>query len=177
MLYSIICPNFIAWLHFRVILGNICIVIVCEPNRDAVFFTWPKSRDKIRNVLQTRRVFKIKLKHFSSFLKSFHWSKYNNFLEGEGPILQAWILAADMRQSPAKNRLVSDKDCFATDTVVRRELKKKLFISYQRLKTQKHSISIGIYCFGFFMNILIDNLLLQFFYIPNRTLSLSKKIL
>ena len=29
-------------------------------------------------------------------------------------------------------------------------------------KTRKHSVSIGVYCFGFFMNILKDSLLMQF---------------
>ena len=33
------------------------------------------------------------------------------------------------------------------------------------------------YCFTFFMNILIDNLMMQFFHNPHRTMSLSKEIL
>ena len=57
-----------------------------------------------------------------------------------------------------------------------RKLKKN--ISYQYTKTHKHSVSIGfIYCFGFFMNILIANLLMQFFNITNCTMCLSKTIL
>ena len=42
---------------------------------------------------------------------------------------------------------------------------------------QKHLVSIGLYYFVFFMKILLDNLLMQFFYVPNGTTSLSKKIL
>ena len=39
---------------------------------------------------------------------------------------------------------------------------KKFFISYRRLKTQKHSVSIGLSAVVFlFMRILIDNLLKQ----------------
>ena len=65
---------------------------------------------------------------------------------------------------------------FTTDLIVRHEVKKN-FMSNCRLKTQKPSVSTGLYCFGFFMNILIDNLLMQFIHVPNRTMRLSKKIL
>ena len=58
------------------------------------------------------------------------------------------------------------------DTVVRGDAKK--IISYRRLKTQEHSVSIGYYCF--FIDILISDLLMHFFHIPNRTMCLSKKI-
>ena len=51
-------------------------------------------------------------------------------------------------------------------------------MSYPRLKALKHSVSINLSCSEFsFMNILIDNLLMQFFYIQNRKMCLSKKIL
>ena len=43
--------------------------------------------------------------------------------------------------SDKKNRVMSDKICFTTGTVVRREVKKN-YISYRRLKTRKHSVSI-----------------------------------
>ena len=57
-------------------------------------------------------------------------------------------------------------------------MKLKYFcINYRSLKTRKHSISIDLYCFSLFMIILIDNLLMQFFHILNRTMYLSKKIL
>ena len=43
-------------------------------------------------------------------------------------------------------------------------VKLRKIISYRCLKTQKHLVSIGLSCSGSsFMNILIDNLLLQFF--------------
>ena len=54
---------------------------------------------------------------------------------------------------------------------------KFFFISYRPLKTQKHLVSIDIYYFGFFMKSLTDNLLMQFFYVPDRTMCLIKKIL
>ena len=72
---------------------------------------------------------------------------------------------------------MSDENCFMTDTAVRREIKKKFFISYRRLKTQKHSVSIGHFRSVFFMNILIDNLQRRFFYIQDRKMCLSKKVL
>ena len=51
------------------------------------------------------------------------------------------------RKSGKKNQLMSDKNCFTTDTVGRREVKK--FVSYGRLKTQKHLVSTGLPCSGF----------------------------
>ena len=64
------------------------------------------------------------------------WSKqkFNN--------LQAWILGPDIEQCPAKDRVMFDESCFTTDTIVQREIKE--FISYQRLKTQKHSVRKGL---------------------------------
>ena len=43
---------------------------------------------------------------------------------------------------------MSDDSFFTTDTVVQPEVKKKS-ISYQRLKTQKHSVSINLFFGGF----------------------------
>ena len=37
---------------------------------------------------------------------------------------QAWILAPDIGQCPAKNRVISDEGGFTADTVVRCEVKK-----------------------------------------------------
>ena len=51
------------------------------------------------------------------------------------------------------------------------------FLSYQRLKTQKHSVSIGLFCSAFFYEILIESLFMQFFYIQNHKICLIKKIL
>ena len=75
-----------------------------------------------------------------------------------------------------KNRVMSYLGWFRTETVVQGEIKCFL-LSCRRLKTQKHSVSIGVCCLGFFMIILIDNLLVQFFHIPNCMMCLSKKIL
>ena len=71
------------------------------------------------------------------------------------------MLAPRIGQCPAKNRITSNKNYFTTDTVVWYEVKKK---SYRRLT-------------DVFMNILIDDLLIQFFCIQNRKMCLSKKIL
>ena len=78
--------------------------------------------------------------------------------------MQAWVLAPDIEQCPAKNRVMSDKSCFTTETVVRCEVKKLFYTDV-------------FAALDFFMNILIDNLLMQFFHIPNRTMWSSKKIL
>ena len=51
-------------------------------------------------------------------------------------------------QCPAKNRVLSNKGCFATDTFVGREAW-IVFISYRSFKTLKHLVSIGHHCFGF----------------------------
>ena len=66
---------------------------------------------------------------------------------------QAWILAQDIGQCQAINRVISDENCFTTDTVVRREVKKK-FITYLDLKTYKHLVRIGLSCslFSFYEN-------------------------
>ena len=89
--------------------------------------------------------------------------------------IQAWILVPDIGQRPAKIELCPKEA--ASQWTKLSGVKLNKIISYQRLKTQKHSVSIGLYCFGVFMKILIDNLLMQFFHIPNRTMCLSKKVL
>ena len=61
---------------------------------------------------------------------------------------QAWTFAPYIGQCPVINRVMPDKSCFRTDEVVRREIKEKI-ISYWRLKTRKHSISVGLSCSGF----------------------------
>ena len=38
--------------------------------------------------------------------------------------------------------------CFITDTDLGRKVK-NFFVSYQRLKPQTHSVSIGLFCYGF----------------------------
>ena len=58
---------------------------------------------------------------------------------------QTWILAPDIGQCPEKNRIISDKSCFTTDTVVCREVK-KCFTSYRGLETHNHLVSIGFSC-------------------------------
>ena len=57
-------------------------------------------------------------------------------------------ISTGIGQCPSKNRVMSDESCFTTDTVIRREVKKK-FIRYGRLETQNHSVSIGLSCSGF----------------------------
>ena len=85
------------------------------------------------------------------------WSKqkFNN--------LQAWILGPDIEQCPTENRVMFDESCFTTDTIVQREIKE--FISYRRLKTQKHSVRKGLSrSWFFFMNIALDNSRCSFLY-------------
>ena len=90
---------------------------------------------------------------------------------------QAWILASDTGQYPAKNRVMSDESCFTTETVVRREVEKKK-ISFQCLKTQKHSVSIGL-CTVFSFNEHFHKQLINavFLCVQNRKICFSKNIL
>ena len=74
LLYSINWPNFIAWLPLlHEILGNMCIVIVCQPVCEVInfeinhiflikpfFSKWPKISDKKLNLSRTKRAFKVK---------------------------------------------------------------------------------------------------------------------
>ena len=90
-------------------------------------------------------------------------------------IFCAVIIVGVAGQCLAKNRVMCDEGCFTMDKVVRREVKKNY-----NLPTSLKSEAISkrrplLLCF--FMNILIDNLLTQFFHIPNRKMCLSKKIL
>ena len=74
-----------------------------------------------------------------------------------------------------KNRVMSNKSCITMDTVVRLEVKK--IISCWCLEINKHWVSISLSCSDFSWNILINNLIAQFFYIQNRKIRLSRKIL
>ena len=91
--------------------------------------------------------------------------------------LQAWILAPEIRQYPAKIRVMSDKSYFKTGKVAYREVKKNY-----KFATSSNSEAFGkdrpflIWFFFLFINILIDNLLMQFSYIQNRKICLSKNI-
>ena len=73
------------------------------------------------------------------------------------------------------NRVMSGESCFRTDTVGRCEFSKKI-ISCGRLKNRKHLVSAGLSCsdFSFYEHF---NRHMQFFYIQNRWMCLSKKIL
>ena len=78
---------------------------------------------------------------------------------------QAGILAPDIAQFPQKNQIISKKKFF------------KIILSYLTLKFQKYSVSIVFLALVFLsVNILIDTLLMQFLYIQNRKMCLSKKI-
>ena len=71
---------------------------------------------------------------------------------------------------------MSDESCFITDTAVRHGVK-NVFISDQRLKTQKHSVSAGVFCSGFpFYEHFNRQFSEAFLYIQNRKMCLSKKI-
>ena len=68
-------------------------------------------------------------------------------------------------------RVMSDESCFRTDRTVRRQF----FISYQRLKTRKHLVSICFYRSGFsFYEHFNMQITEAFFYIQNRNMCLSK---
>ena len=59
-------------------------------SNQSVFTTCPKSQDKNLNILRTKELLRWNKKHFSSFLKGYHWSKYKKFfLEGQSPTLSA----------------------------------------------------------------------------------------
>ena len=101
LLYSINWPHFIAWLPLLCeILGNMFIAIVCKSRCDvmvdfkvnltnqAIFPTWPKSRDKSLNMLRTKRAFRMKLKTFFIIFKELSIKQITQiFLEGESPTL------------------------------------------------------------------------------------------
>ena len=77
---------------------------------------------------------------------------------------QAGILAPDIAQFPQKNQIISKKKFFL------------ILLSYLTLKFQKYSVSIVFLALVFLsVNILIDILLMQFLYIQNSKMCLSKK--
>ena len=88
MLHSINSPNSIVWFSLLLeILANMCITIVCEPGCDVMkfeinliflssyFATWPKSQDKIINILRMKELLKWNKKYFSSLLNGFQLPK------------------------------------------------------------------------------------------------------
>ena len=90
--------------------------------------------------------------------------------------LQTFFLALVIGQCPAKNWVMFDESYFTTNTVVR--VKLIFFITYRRLKTQKHSVSIGLSGSGFsFYEHFNRQLTYAVFLYSNRKMCLSKKIL
>ena len=89
LLHSINWPNFIVWLlSLRDVLGNMWVVIVSEPGSDvinfeinliflinSVFLHDQKVKTKIYITWEQKENLRWNKKHFSSFLKSFHWKK------------------------------------------------------------------------------------------------------
>ena len=73
LLYFITWPNFIVWSPLLCeILSNMCIAIVCKRVCDVMNFEVNlifHRRDKNRNILRTKRVFKMKLKAFFIIFK------------------------------------------------------------------------------------------------------------
>ena len=51
-------------------------------SNQAVFSTYPKTRDKSLNILRTKRAFKMKQKSFFIILERYHYSKQKNFFFG-----------------------------------------------------------------------------------------------
>ena len=92
MLCSITWSNFVAWWPLLLeILSNMCIVIICCPVCDVINFeikhsflikTFYIHNQKVRTKLEISQELKELLtwnltwKHFSSFLKGFHWSNF-----------------------------------------------------------------------------------------------------
>ena len=75
LLYFINCLNFIAWLLlFREILSNICIATDCEPGCDVINFEINLMSGRFF-IWEEKQLLRWNKKHFSSFLKGFHWSK------------------------------------------------------------------------------------------------------
>ena len=86
--------------------------------------------------------------------------------------MQTWILALDIGECPAKNRGMSDK--FFSQ---RKQLfGVYFFIRYHCLKTQNHSISMGLSCSAFsFYQDFNRQITYAVFYIQNRKTRLSKR--
>ena len=79
------------------------------------------------------------------------------------PSKLAWILVLDIGQPASQRTQMSD-------------VKLKNILSYRPLKTRKHLVSIVFPPLVFiFLNMLIDNLLMQFFYIQIRKMRFSVK--
>ena len=101
----------------------------------------------------------------------------NSFAEqtnAQVTIWQAWILPPDIGQSRGKSRVLPEHSCPKRGWF--------FFISYQRLKTQKPSVSLGLSYFGFtFYEHFNRQITRQFtyllFYIQNHKICLNKKIL
>ena len=90
MIYFINWPNFIVWLLFLIeILVNMCMIIFCFPGCNVMsfeinliflikpFLYMTKKWTKFLNILRKKRTLKWSKskKHFSLFLKGFHWRK------------------------------------------------------------------------------------------------------
>ena len=100
-LYSINWPNLVVWLPLLCdILSDMCIVIIWQSGCDAInfeinliFLTKPfflhdqNVKTKIYIYWEQNELLRWNKKHFSSFIKSFHWNLQNNFLEGESSTL------------------------------------------------------------------------------------------
>ena len=88
------------------------------------------------------------------------------------------MIAPDIGQCPAKNRVMSNKNYLQRTQFSGMKLEKDI-ISYRRLKTQKHSVSIGFSCFGFYFHEHFNRQFTYavFLYIQNRKMCLSKKVL
>ena len=93
-------------LFYGEILSNLCIVILCYPGCDVknfqinvIFLIKPltvdqKVKAKILISYEWEELLRRNKKHFSSFLKSFYWSKLKEFsMEGESPTLNNELLS------------------------------------------------------------------------------------
>ena len=87
------------------------------------------------------------------------------------------MLALDIRQYPEKIELCPTKAASERTQLLGLKLKKS-FASYQRLKTDKHSVSIDLPCSGFsFYERFNRQFTCAVFYIQNRKMCFTKKIL
>ena len=57
----------------------------------AAFSAWPKTQDKNLNIFRKKMKLRWSKKHFSSFLKGFHWSKEIFFGRGEPDLKHCYI--------------------------------------------------------------------------------------
>lgn len=79
--------------------------------------------------------------------------------------VNAWILAPDTGQCPAKYRIMSNESCLTTYKVSR--VKVNFFTSYLRLKIQNHSVNTGLSWFFFLWTFWKTIYFYSFFYIRN----------